>query len=100
MLEQPYRLGLHQILDHNLKHIDDSIKPLVCVANIIQPHLVEQNLLDNKNRDRLGELGAVLHYPKTQRYDFGGEEEVDHLYIVCRGRGLVPCRLDKGTDDT
>lgn len=99
MLEQSHRLGLDQILDHDLQHINDGIEPLVGVANIIQAHLVEQNFLNNKNSDRLGKLGAMLHDPKAQRNDFGGEEEVDHLHVVRRRRGFVPCRLDEGADD-
>jgi hypothetical protein len=69
------------------------------MTNIIQAHLIEQNFLNNKNGDRLGELGTMLHDPQAQRNDFGSEEEVDYLHIVCRSGRLISCWLDKGAND-
>lgn len=69
------------------------------MTNIIQAHLIEQDFLNNKDSDRLGELGAMLHDPQTQRNNFGSEEEVDHLHIVRRSGRLIPCWLDKGAND-
>lgn len=69
------------------------------MTNIIQAHLIEQDFLNNKNGDCLGELGAMLHDSQTQRNNFGSKEEVDHLHIVCRSGRFIPCWLDKSAND-
>ena len=54
MLQQPNRLLLYQLGDHVTKHGADRIKALICLADVRQSHIVEQNLLDDKDGDRLG----------------------------------------------
>jgi hypothetical protein len=62
MLQQPNRLSLYKLIDHVAQHGADRIEPFVCMANIRQSCLVEQDLLDDKDGDGFGELRASFHY--------------------------------------
>jgi len=90
MLQQPHRLLIHQLRHHVTKHSPHGIEPLIRLANILQTHVVEQNLLDDEDSNRLAEFRAGLHDTQTERDDFGGEEEVDDFAAVV---------FDEGADD-
>ena len=69
MLEQPNRLRLDELVDHVAEDGADGEEALVSVANVGQPRFVEQDLLDDEDGDRLGELGACLHDAEAERDD-------------------------------
>ena len=46
------------------------IKPLRRGADVIQPRIIEQQLLNNESRHRFTQFTPVLHNPKAQRNDF------------------------------
>lgn len=60
---------------------------LICVANVLEPEVVEQNLLYNEGGHRLGELCARFHDPKAERDDLRGQKELDDLALVRLGEG-------------
>ena len=82
VLEKPDRLALDQLVDHVAKHSADRVEALVRLADVSQPHLVEQDLLDDEDGDRLAQLGPGLHDAKAKGDDLGREEEVDHVRVV------------------
>ena len=91
MLQQTDSLLLDELVDHVAENGADSVEALVRLADVRQTNIVEQDLLDDKDRDGLAELGAGLHDTKTERDDLGCQKEVDDL------GGVV---LDKRADDT
>lgn len=66
----------------------DVRETVVCLADVRQAALVQQDLLQDERGDRLGQLRPGLHDPETQRYDLRRQEERDHLLLV---------RLEQGT---
>lgn len=91
MLKKPSRLLLHQLSNHVAKYGTDRIEPFVGSTYIVQPGVVEQNLLHDEDGNGFRQLGACLHDPKAERNDLGRQEEVDNL-----GRVV----LDQGADDS
>lgn len=79
MLQQSHGLLVHQLRDHITQHSTHSVESLVRLANILKSHIVKQDLLDNKDCDRLAELGTRFHDTETERDDLGGKEEVDDV---------------------
>jgi len=90
VLEQTDGLLLDQLVDHVAKHGADGVEALVRLTDVGQAGIVEQDLLDDEDRDGLAQLGAGLHDAEAQGDDLRREEEVDHL------GGVV---LDQGPDD-
>lgn len=90
MLQQTCGLLLHELADHVTKYGADSIEALIGRADVVETVVIEQDLLNNEDGDRLGQLGACLHDPQTERDYLGGQEEVDDL-----GRVV----FDESTDD-
>jgi hypothetical protein len=82
MLQQPYRLALHQLVYHIAQHSADSVKAFVRLADIGEPEVVEEDLLDDEDGDGFGEFGAGLHDAEAEGDDLGGEEEVDDVGVV------------------
>ena len=89
MFEKPLA-GLLAQLDHHLaeNHCNQR-KPVVCLAHVVEPSVVQKDLLHDEGGDRLAELGAAVHDPQEKRDDRGCQEEVDHLPLV---------GLDQGAD--
>lgn len=83
MLQQPDSLLIHKLRDHIAQHRPDRIKPLVRLANVLQAHIVQQNLLHDEDGDGFAQLAAGLHDAQAQRDDLGREQEVDDV------RGVV-----------
>jgi hypothetical protein len=52
------------------------------MANIRQPRLVEQDLLDDEDGDRLGQLGTCLHDAEAERDDLCRKKEVYDCVVV------------------
>ena len=69
MLEQTNRLRLDELVDHVAEHGADGEEAFVSVTNIGQPRFVEQDLLDDEDGDRFGELGTCLHDAEAERND-------------------------------
>jgi hypothetical protein len=91
MLQQPYCLLVHELSNHITQDGTHSIKALICLTNILQAHVIQQDLLNDEYRNGLAELGAGLHDAEAERNDLGCEEEVDHFRAVV---------LDQGSNDT
>lgn len=90
MLEQANRLLVHQLSHHITEDCADGVEALICLADVLQTHVVEQDLLHDKDGHRLAELTARLHDTEAEGNDLGGEEEVDDFGAVV---------LDERTDD-
>jgi len=91
MLQQPCSLLLHKLSDHVAEDSTDSIESLVCGANVVQPVVIEQDLLDDENCHRLAKLRSRLHDSEAERDDLGREEKVNHLSRII---------FNKRADDT
>lgn len=90
MLQQPDGLLVHQLRHHVGQHGANSVEALVGLADILQPHVIKQNLLDNEDGDGLAKFTARLHNTEAQRDDLSREEEVDNIAAVV---------LDQSADD-
>lgn len=56
MLQQPDRLLVYKLRDHIGEHGADSVETLVCLADVLQAHVVKQDLLYNEDGDGLAQL--------------------------------------------
>ena len=79
MLQQSHSLLLHQLADHIAQDGADGVETLICLADVTQTNVVEQDLLDNKDGYCLAELRACLHDAKTEGDNLCCEEKVDDL---------------------
>jgi hypothetical protein len=91
MLQETGCLLLNKLRYHVAENSSNCIEPFVRSADIIQPMIIEEDLLDNEYCDGLAELGASLHNSKTEGDDLCGQQEVDNV------GGVV---LDKCSNDT
>ena len=72
VLEQALRgllAGLRLADDHVAQHGPHSEEALGGGAHIVEPDVVQQDLLDDERGDRLGQLGPDLHRAQAQRDD-------------------------------
>jgi len=92
MFEESDRLGFDELVDHVAEDRADGEEAFVGVTNIGEPGLVEEDLLDDEDRNRFGEFRAGFHDAETEWDDLGGEEEVYYRIVVVL--------LDESTDDT
>ncbi len=82
MLEQTHCLGLDQLVDHVAEDGSNGVEPLVRVANVRQPSLVQEDFLDDEDGDSFGQFRASLHDAQAERYDFSGQKEVNDGGVV------------------
>lgn len=82
MLEKPDSLCFHQLVDHVTQHSTDSVETLICVAYVGQASLVQEDLLDDKDGDGLGQLRTRFHNPEAKRNDFSGEQEMYNGIVI------------------
>ena len=82
VLQQPDRLALYQRLNHVGKDGSNRIESLVCLADVLQAEVVEEDLLDDEDGDGLAKLGAGLHDPQTKGDDLGGKQEVNNIRVL------------------
>lgn len=87
VLKQPHSLLIHQLSNHVAQHSTHGIESLVCLADILQAHVIEQYLLHDEDCDRFAQLGPRLHNTEAERDDLGGEEEVDDFGAVVFDEG-------------
>lgn len=92
MLEEADSLGLDEGGNHVGENGANGVEALVRLANVLEAKVVEENLLDNEDGDRLGELRASLHDAEAEGDDLGREEEVDDVRVVVL--------LDESANDT
>ena len=91
MLQEPCSLLFDQLSYHIAEDCTNGVEPFIRSADVVQAVIVKEDLLDNEDGHRFAQLRARLHDSKAQRYDFRGQEEVDHV------RRIV---LDEGSNDT
>jgi hypothetical protein len=91
MLKKSHRLLVDQLGYHIAEDCADSVETLISLTDVLQAHVVKQNLLDNEDGNSFAELRASLHDTEAKRDDLRGEEEVDDL-----GRVI----LNQSTNDT
>ena len=91
VLEQTDRLLFDELRDHVAEDRSHRVESLVGGADVREPHVVEENLLHDKDGNRLAQLGASFHDPKAQRDDLRRQEEIDDL------GGII---LDQGPNDS
>lgn len=82
MLEKARRLLFDELSHHVAEDSANSIEAFVGRANVIEPIVVQQDLLDNKDGHSLAKLRASLHNPQAERNDLSCEEEVDDFRRV------------------
>lgn len=82
VLQKPHRLTLDQLAHHVAQHRSDRVEPLIGLTDVGQSELVEQDLLDDEDGDRFGQLRARLHDAKAEGDDLGRQEEVDDGGVI------------------
>ena len=82
VLQQAMRWGLDEHGDHVAEHCAHSVETLGCGTDVVQPHLVKQNLLHNERGHGFAELAAGLHDAQAQRDNLRLEQKIDHLAVV------------------
>jgi hypothetical protein len=108
MFEKADRLGLNKLIDHIAENGPNSVEAFISVADISQSCLVEQNLLDNKYGNSLGEFRSRLHDAQAEGNNLRGEKEMNDCVVIVllykdEHQLLGPKRgsyLDKSPDDT
>lgn len=65
VLEQACGLLFHKLADHVAKYGADSVEAFIGSTNVVEPIIVEKNLLNYENGDGLGQLRASFHDSKT-----------------------------------
>lgn len=65
MLEQAYSLLIDKLRDHIGEHGAYGVEALICLADILQAHVVEQNLLNDEDGDGFAKFRAGLHDTET-----------------------------------
>lgn len=73
VLEKAHGLLIHKLGDHVAENSTDCVEALISLTNVLQSHVVKEDLLDDEDRHGLAELGARLHDTQTKRNDFGRE---------------------------
>ena len=90
MTEEALRRFLTQRSHHGVEDRSDGEEALVGGTDVLEAHVVEEDLLDDEGGDGLGELTADLHDAEAEGNDLCLEQKVDDLGVV---------HLDEGTDD-
>lgn len=91
MLQEPDGLLVNELSDHITKNSANSVESLVGLADVLQSHVIEQDLLNDEDSNSLAEFRSSLHDTEAERDDLCGEEEVDDFCRVI---------LDQSADDT
>lgn len=82
VLKESHRLLIDQLCHHVAQYSAHGIEALVSLANVLQPHVVQQNLLNDENGYSLAELGTGLHDTEAEWDDLGCEQEIDNFTAV------------------
>lgn len=65
MLKESDCLLIHKLGDHVRQHRADRVEALVSLANVLQAHVVEEDLLNDEDGNSLAELRPGLHDSQT-----------------------------------
>lgn len=79
MLQQTHRLLFNKLVDHVGKNSSNSVESLVSLTDVLQAEVIEQDLLDDEDSDRLAEFATCFHDAQAERDDLSCEKEVDDL---------------------
>lgn len=82
VLEKAYCLAVDDLCDHVVENSADSIKAFVCLADVRQAHIVQEDLLYDEDRHRLAQFAACLHDTQAERNDLRRQEEGNHIRVV------------------
>lgn len=82
VLEETHCLCLDKLIHHIAEHSADGVEAFVCVAYVREARLVEEDLLNNEDRNCLRELGSSLHDTQAKGDDFRREQEMYDRVIV------------------
>ena len=82
MLQQTHRLLIDQLGNHIGEDGAHGVETLVGLTNVLQAHVIQENLLDDEDGDGLAKLGSGFHDTEAEGYDFGREKEVDDFGTV------------------
>jgi hypothetical protein len=86
-------LLLDELSNHIAQNSTNSVEPLVCGADVVEPAVIQENLLHDEYRHRLAKFRSGLHDAQAERDDLSGEEEVDDLGgVVLNKRANDPQR--------
>ena len=77
MLQQPDRLSLNKPNNHIAEHGANCVEPLVSGADVTEARVIQQDLLNDEDSNRLGELTAGLHDTETEWNDLSCQQEGD-----------------------
>ena len=79
VLEQPHTRRFHHFGDHAGQDRAHRVEALCCSAHVVEPSLIQENLLYNERRHGLGQLRASVHDSQAQGNDFRRQEEIYHI---------------------
>jgi hypothetical protein len=61
MLQQTHRLLVNQLSNHITEYGTDGVEALVSLADVLQAHVIKQDLLNDEDSNGLAELRSSLH---------------------------------------
>ena len=82
MLQEPHSLLVNKLSDHITENSANSVESLVGLADVLQSHVIEQDLLNDEDSNGLAEFRPSLHDTEAERNDLRGKEEIDHFCRV------------------
>lgn len=83
MLEQSYSLSLDKTNDHIAQDRANGIEALIRCTDVPKTRIVEQDLLNDEDCDRLRQLATCLHDPQAEWYDLCCKQKGDRRRGVC-----------------
>jgi hypothetical protein len=89
VFEESDRLGLDELVDHVAEDGADGEKAFVGVTDVGETGLVEEDLLHDEDRDRLGKFRAGFHDAEAEGDDLCRKEEVYHRVVVVLLWGIL-----------
>lgn len=82
MFEKAHCASLLDTRDHIRQYGTHCIKAFIRLADVGQSDVIQKDLLDDEDSNRLAELGASLHDTQAERDDLCAEKECDDLRVV------------------
>ena len=73
MFQEPDSLTLLKLNYHITQHSAHSIEPLVRLADVVEAHVVQQDLLDDEYCYCFREFRTCFHDAQAEGYDLGGK---------------------------
>ena len=82
VFQQPDSLSLHQLVHHIAQHSPHGVEPFIRMADIRQTRLVQQDLLNDEDRNGFRKFRTSLHDPQAKWDYLRREQEVNHGRVV------------------